>query len=123
VHNCREEAQSVKRLLVFDVVGVKDSQPRISVCGSEELQSQVGAYAEKRGGVTFIVRTRGGGDASSFVPIGVDAVSIGAATEGRRPPTHSPIDDMRWLTREKLAECVDVGTELVKEWMAAFGVS
>ncbi len=123
VENCRDEAQNVKRLLVFDVVGAQNAEPRISVCGGEELQQQVGAYAEERGGVKLRIRTRGGGDASSFVPIGVEAVSIGSASFGRRPPTHSPIDDMRWVGRESLAEYVDIGTELVKEWMVQVGVT
>ena len=123
VENCRDEAQNVKRLLVFDVVGAENAEPRISVCGGEGLQQQVRAYAEKRGGVVFRVRTRGGGDASSFVPIGIEAVSIGSASAGRRPPCHSPIDDMRWVGRESLGRYVDIGTELVKEWMAQFGVT
>ncbi|NLW50726.1 MAG: M28 family peptidase [Candidatus Brocadiaceae bacterium] len=123
VDNCRDEALKVKRLLVFDVVGAPDSRPRISVCGSEGLQRQVGAYAERRSDVAFVVRNRGGGDASTFVPIGVEAVSIGSDCSGRRPPTHSPMDDLRWVDRANLDRCVDVGVELVKEWMGQFGVT
>ena len=37
-------------------------------------------------------------------------------------PFHSPIDDMRWITREAMARDVEIGMDLMREWLAEFGV-
>jgi len=126
VENCRDEAEKVKRLLVFDGVGAENSEPRISVCGGEALQEKARAYAERRGGGgKFKVRTRGGGDGLYFVRIGVETVWVCAASPGGRlaAPFHSPIDDMRWIGREAMAREVEIGMGLLKEWCAEFGVT
>jgi len=135
VENCGDEAKKVKRLLVFDGVGAAKADPEIMAWGGPELTPKVQAYAEKRGAVKFRPGTGGGGDATYFVPIGVEAVWVSASRwrlgdlYGREDhgwrsaaPFHSPIDDMRWITREAMAREVEIGMGLMKEWMAEFGV-
>ncbi len=124
VENCRDEAQNVKRLLVFDGVGVEDAEPRITAWGGEQLAGKVQGYVQKQGGMAFRAGTGGGGDASYFVPIGVEAVWVCAAAPGGglAAPFHSPIDDMRWIGREALARYVEIGMGLMKEWFVEFGV-
>jgi aminopeptidase YwaD len=135
VENLPDEAKAVKRLFVFDGVGARDSEPRLSVNGSEELVKQLQAYAKGREDVQVRVHSGGGGDATYFVRIGVETVWLHAAK--RRPagagagrvtagglaaPFHSPIDDMRWITREAVAREVGIGMDIVKGWIAESGV-
>lgn len=135
VENCRDEARKVKRLLVFDGVGVEEADPEITAWGGEQLLEKVRAYAEKRGGVKFKAGTGGGGDATYFVPIGVESVWVSASRwrlgdlYGREDhqwrsaaPFHSPIDDMRWIGREAMAREVEIGMELMEEWLGEFDV-
>lgn len=134
VENLPDEAKAVKRLFVFDGVGAKDSDPRISVNGGEELVKQLQAYAEGREDLRVRVRS-GGGDGLYFVRIGVETVwfhatkrrpagaSAGRVTAGGlAAPFHSPIDDMRWITREAMAREVGIGMDIVTGWIAEFGV-
>ena len=135
VENYRDEAQKVKRLLVFDGVGVEEADPEILVWGGEQLQEGVRAYAERRGGVKFRAGRGGGGDATYFVPLGVEAVWVSESRcrlgdlYGREDhhwrsaaPFHSPIDDMRRIGRGAMARDVEIGMDLMQEWLAEFGV-
>ena len=135
VENLPDEAKAVKRLFVFDGVGAKDSDPRISVNGGEELVKQLQAYAEGREDLQVRVRSGGGGDGLYFVRIGVETVwcyttkrppvgaSAGRVTAGGlAAPFHSPIDDMRWISREAMAREVGIGMDIVKAWISEFGV-
>jgi len=136
VENCRAEALQVRRLLVFDGVGARDSDPQIMVRGGEELVEGVRAYTEGQGGMKFMVRTGGGGDATYFVPLGIEAVWVSASRWRRgdlfgredqhwraAAPFHSPVDDMRWIEREAMARDVEIGMGLMKQWLEEFGLS
>lgn len=133
--NCRDEALKIKRLLIFDGVGAKESEPQISVRGGDALVQRLQAYAEKQGGVRFRVRTGGGGDGTYFVPLNIETIWVHATrgrfgdlygregrTGGLAAPFHSPIDDMRWITREAMAREVELGMGLVNEWLGEFKV-
>jgi len=136
VENCTDEAGKIKRLLIFDGVGAKESDPRISVRGGEQVIERVRAYAEDRGGVNFRVRTGwGGGDGAYFSEVDVDTIWVSASRwkmgdlygrEGRAgglaAPFHSPIDDMRWIGREAMAREVQIGMDLMKDWLDEFGL-
>ena len=128
-----DEAKAARRLLVFDGVGAKDSEPRISVSGGKQLVQQLQVYAEGRGDLEVQVRS-GGGDGLYFSRIGVEAVWFHAIK--RRPadahagrvtagglvaPFHSPLDDMRWITREAMAREVGIGMGVARAWFVEFG--
>lgn len=114
-----DEAKKVKRLLVFDGAGVRDVEPEITVWAEKKLIDDVRAFAEKRPGVKVSVgKGSGGGDASAFVPIGVESMFVSASNWSKAAPFHSPIDDMRWIGRQDLARYVEIGVALVKEWMS-----
>jgi hypothetical protein len=134
--NCADEAKKVKVLLVFDGAGAKDADPDIMVWGGEALQRMARAYAEKRGGTRARPGSGGAGDATYFLPLGVEAIWVyesrwrrdGLYTrkgigDGLAAPFHSPIDDMRWITREALARDVEIGMGLLKEWLVLAGVT
>jgi len=135
VENRTDEAKKVNRLLVFDGVGVKQSDPQIMVWAGEPLVEKVRAYAEERGDVKVMAGRGGGGDATYFVPLGVEAVWVSASRwrlgdlYGREDhqwkaaaPFHSPIDDMRWIGREAMAREVAIGMDLMKDWLHEFGL-
>ncbi|NLW49830.1 MAG: M28 family peptidase [Candidatus Brocadiaceae bacterium] len=130
VENCPDEAKAVRHLLVFDGVGAKDSDPRIAVNGGERLVTQLRTYAEGRDDLVVREQAGGGGDGLYFVRAGVETVWVHAtkrrpaAPDGQRvvagglaAPFHSPIDDMRWITREAMAREVGIGMDIVSEWI------
>ena len=133
--NCTDEAKKVERLLVFDGVGVKESDPQIMVWAGERLVEKVQAYAAERGDVKVMTGRGGGGDATYFVPLGVEALWVSASRwqlgdlYGREDhqwkaaaPFHSPIDDMRRIGREAMAREVAIGMDLIKDWLDEFGL-
>ena len=134
--NCTDEARAVKRLLVFDGVGTGESDPELTVWGGEALQQAARAYAETFDGMRVKEGGGGGGDATYFVPLGVEAVWVsesrwrlgdlwGREDQSWRAaaPFHSPIEDMRWITRDAMARDVEIGMDLVKQWLAEFGMA
>ena len=123
VRDYEDEARRIKRLLVFDAVGVKGMDPSITAWGGKEMVEGVRALAERRPGVRFKAgKGSASGDASSFSPIGTESVWVSASDWSKAAPFHSPLDDMRWIGREALAEDVEIGVALLKEWMREFGV-
>lgn len=134
--HCPDEVRKVRRLLVFDGVGAKESDPEITVWGGGELMEAVRAFAGKRQATRFLAGSGGAGDATYFLQAGVEAVWVSATRwrlgdlygrEDRQwmpaAPFHSPIDDMRWIAPQAMARDVGIGMELLQEWSAEFGVA
>jgi aminopeptidase YwaD len=136
VENHPDEVKEVKRFLVFDAVGARESDPELRVWGGDRLMDAVRAWGEGQGDVRVLAGSGGAGDATHFLRAGVEAVWVTAARwrtgdlygrEDRqwRPaaPFHSPLDDMRWIDRDAMGRAVEVGLDLVRQWCAEFGVA
>jgi aminopeptidase YwaD len=136
VRHYPHEARNVRRMLGFDGSGARDSDPQITVWGGEALTQSVRAFAEKREAVKVTTSTGGAGDATAFLPLGVEAVWASASRWRRgdlygrednawkaAAPFHSPIDDMRWIRPEAMARDVQLGMDLLQEWLVEFGVA
>jgi aminopeptidase YwaD len=121
VRDYEEEARRIKRLMMFDSVGVKGTNPSITAWGGKEMVEGVRAFAQGRPGVRFEAGTGSApGDASSFWPIGVESVWVSVSDWSKAAPFHSPLDDMRWIGREALAQDVEIGVAMLQEWMREF---
>ena len=114
-----DEIRQLKRTLVFDGVGAVGRVPRMTAWGSDALKENVRGFAERMGAVFRAGTGRGGGDSSSFVPVGIESIGVGSAPApgSERVPFHSPMDDMRWIGRKELAAYVELGCALVNEWL------
>jgi hypothetical protein len=103
VRDYEDEAREIKRLLVFDAVGVAGKAASITAWGG----------AAGRG--------TPGGDAGSFSPIGTESVWVSVSDWRTAAPFHSPLDDMRWIGREPLTDVVEIGVALLNEWARELG--
>ena len=123
VQDYEAEARRIKRLMVFDMVGVKGLALALTAWGGPQLAASVRSFAEKTPGVTADIREGPPEtDAKAFGPLGTDAVWVAAANWSKAAPFHSPLDDMRWIGREELARSVEAGVALLKAWLTEFGV-
>jgi aminopeptidase YwaD len=136
VENYPDAAKRVERILMFDGVGARESDPQIWAAGSNDAVEAARGYAERRGGVRFTIEAAGRGDARSFTRIGADSVQVQASRwrlgnlYGREDlgwsfaaPIHSPIDDMRWIERESMAWAVEIGMGLLQAWFSSLGIA
>jgi hypothetical protein len=134
--NHPDDISAVKRFLVFDAVGARESDPEIRVWGGDRLMDSMHAWGETQEDVRVLPGSGGAGDATHFIRAGVESVWVTAARwrsgdlygredRGWKPaaPFHSPIDDMRWIESDPMARAVEVGVSLVREWCAEFGAA
>jgi hypothetical protein len=121
VRDFGDEARRIKRLLMFDSVGVKGTNPSLTAWGGKTMVAGVQAFSAGRPGVRFEVGTGSApGDAGSFWTIGIESVWVSVPDWSKAAPFHSPLDDMRWIGRETLAEDVEIGAAMLHDWMREF---
>jgi Iap family predicted aminopeptidase len=122
VRDYEDEARQIKRLLMFDGVGVKGAALSLTAWGGKEMVAGVRAFAAGRPGVRFEAgKGPALGDAGSFWAIGTESVWVSVSDWSKAAPFHSPLDDMRWIGREALAEAVEIGVAMLNEWMRELG--